>query len=485
MIWLAAPRPPIQVMQFVAEHGNIAAALLRGEGFADPFGTPSGPTAWLPPVFPCYLALVFMVFGVKTVASAWALLALDAAFAGLCVLCTLCALDLSGRPALKPWFAVALVALTWLHEAALGPWLSTSWFVVALDSTVLLAATAAWYTEGSGWWWLLALGCSVASLTHAGSGAACFVLLLALWLLAARRARRDGGIPLRLALLRTLARPAAVAGACAIAVGLWTGRNWIVFHQLIPLKSTGWFEVYLAENYAPDGVLDDGVIVSHHPLCNPRLLVEYTVRGEAAFLAGYRVKAKALVEADPLAFIRHVGGRALCAFSYCDTAPHVYMCRADLSHDDGSKLVGAGLAARLTTPLPVFWTSLDMSPQDLERRLGGLGVRNPRLVERDWMNAKAVRLAGEVRPDRILSGVAMAGLPAACLLGTLLLRRRQTDVFFGLSALFYVAALSPNILITHYNTHQLHFLGLQALFIVSCMGALREVWASRRGRGSP
>src|SRR5205823_9577198 len=39
-----------------AEYMNVARALVAGKGFADPFEEPTGPTAWMPPAFPCLLA---------------------------------------------------------------------------------------------------------------------------------------------------------------------------------------------------------------------------------------------------------------------------------------------------------------------------------------------------------------------------------------------------------------------------------------------
>jgi hypothetical protein len=38
------------------EHSHIARSLRAGQGFAHPFGTPTGPTAWQPPVLPSLLA---------------------------------------------------------------------------------------------------------------------------------------------------------------------------------------------------------------------------------------------------------------------------------------------------------------------------------------------------------------------------------------------------------------------------------------------
>ncbi|HLX71224.1 MAG TPA: hypothetical protein VKV04_16485, partial [Verrucomicrobiae bacterium] len=41
------------------EMGRIGAAIASGRGFSDPFGAPTGPTAWEPPLYPCLIAGVF------------------------------------------------------------------------------------------------------------------------------------------------------------------------------------------------------------------------------------------------------------------------------------------------------------------------------------------------------------------------------------------------------------------------------------------
>src|ERR1700760_1237884 len=49
---------------FGFEGGRIAQSLVTGHGYASPFNAPSGPTAWLPPLYPLLLAGCFKLFGV-------------------------------------------------------------------------------------------------------------------------------------------------------------------------------------------------------------------------------------------------------------------------------------------------------------------------------------------------------------------------------------------------------------------------------------
>ena len=65
---------------FGFEAGRIARSVVTGHGYGNPFNGMSGPTAWLPPLYPLLMAAAFKVFGVYTRASALALMVVDSAF---------------------------------------------------------------------------------------------------------------------------------------------------------------------------------------------------------------------------------------------------------------------------------------------------------------------------------------------------------------------------------------------------------------------
>ena len=69
--------------QFGFEAGRIARSLVQGHGYANPFNGISGPTAWLPPIYPLLLALAFKLFGVYTNAAAFFVMAVDSLFSAL------------------------------------------------------------------------------------------------------------------------------------------------------------------------------------------------------------------------------------------------------------------------------------------------------------------------------------------------------------------------------------------------------------------
>ena len=65
---------------FENEAGNIANAISQGRGFSDVFRHPTGPTAWLAPLYPSLLATIFRLFGQFTYASFLAAALLNCVF---------------------------------------------------------------------------------------------------------------------------------------------------------------------------------------------------------------------------------------------------------------------------------------------------------------------------------------------------------------------------------------------------------------------
>jgi hypothetical protein len=66
-VLLAAISPKVNIWE--SEIGRIAASIASDRGFSSPFRRASGPSAWIPPLYPYILAGIFYVFGVYTSAA--------------------------------------------------------------------------------------------------------------------------------------------------------------------------------------------------------------------------------------------------------------------------------------------------------------------------------------------------------------------------------------------------------------------------------
>src|SRR5581483_11759740 len=60
---IAPPSPVGPDFNFGFETGSIAASIATGHGFASPFGTQTGSTAWIGPVYPYLCAAIFKMLG--------------------------------------------------------------------------------------------------------------------------------------------------------------------------------------------------------------------------------------------------------------------------------------------------------------------------------------------------------------------------------------------------------------------------------------
>src|ERR1700689_3086984 len=76
-------RPQEDHFAFGWEMGRVARSIALGQGFSNPYGGNTGPTAWEPPLYPYLIGGVFKGFGVYTYASAWVLLSITRLFASL------------------------------------------------------------------------------------------------------------------------------------------------------------------------------------------------------------------------------------------------------------------------------------------------------------------------------------------------------------------------------------------------------------------
>src|SRR5579863_10143982 len=67
----------VGLVPFLNETGNIAYSLAAGHGFSSPYWQETGPTAWLTPVYPALVALIFRIFGIHTSHSFFAVVFLN------------------------------------------------------------------------------------------------------------------------------------------------------------------------------------------------------------------------------------------------------------------------------------------------------------------------------------------------------------------------------------------------------------------------
>jgi len=301
-------RPEEDHLQFGWEMGRIARALATGFGYADPFTSHSGPTAWSPPLYPLLIAGVFKIFGVYTAASAWVLLTINSIFsaatssviyeiAGRCFHRTgrarKIALWSGWLWALYP--AAMQFAVRWIWDMCITAYLLSKIIAIALRTRGIgedsLATEPALQNQTPTRW--AAFGLLSGLLVLLNSTLLLFLPVCGLWmLLGALKAK----VPLPPMLLRT-----TLACFLAIAcIATWTIRNYTVFHTFIPMRGNLGAELHQSILEEHQGFPWGATI----PVCEPcPVFQQYRQMGEAAYVRSEGELAKQTISTHKRRFV--------------------------------------------------------------------------------------------------------------------------------------------------------------------------------------
>jgi 4-amino-4-deoxy-L-arabinose transferase-like glycosyltransferase len=293
-------RPLLDHFQFGWEGGRIARALVTGYGYADPFLGHTGPTTWIPPLFPLLIAAVFKLFGIYTPLSAWVVFAIDSVFSAATALAVyeIAVRCYNRRIALwSAWLwalypAAMQYAVHWVWDMSLTTFLFSWTLVIALRVRGIGEPAGQSNPQTTSRWALFGLLWGLIALTNPSL----LIVLPAcgLWML---WGLRDSFKSLSAALPRALL--AAVVFSLCLAPWVW--RNFHVFHAFIPTRGNLGAELYqstLEEN----GGFPWGTTV---PLAETHPeYIRYKTLGEVAYMKEKTAAAKANMSQHPERIIR-------------------------------------------------------------------------------------------------------------------------------------------------------------------------------------
>lgn len=261
-------RQQLAVLPFLFESGNIAYSLASGGGFSSPFHAPTGPTAWMTPVYPFLLSLDMRAFGAYTFPSYVAAVALNIAFSTLACVPIFFAGKRIGGVGLG-----AMTALLWaVFPNAILQTYESLWDA-SLDT--LLGAAILWATlaleekpRGAGAWCAYALLWGLTLMTNPALGALLPFLLG--WVV--YRNWKAG--------IAWARRAAAATGVLVLCCVPWTVRNYEVFHAWVPLRSVMGLQLWLGNNPGTTPLW----LGTQHPIFNPAEREKYVEMGEIAYM---------------------------------------------------------------------------------------------------------------------------------------------------------------------------------------------------------
>lgn len=291
---VAKTTPAQWLFSQASELGCLANSLLHGQGLSSPFGGQTGPSAFLAPGYPLFIAAIFRLFGPCTKHSAECVVLLQALFGAATVPAAMWtarqafgvrAGNLAGvLCAVNPWL-IGMEAVFW----------ETSLSILLLTALVGLAIAIQqgpshrlWYTAA------LVLAVAVAvnpSLIFTG---------LALFFVAA--------------ILESERRSLVWLMPAALFLGLssvWCVRNYEVLHAFIPLRSNMGYELWQGNRPGADGFFH----VQLHPNTDAQEYQQYRSLGEVAYTRQKSALATSWITNHPQRFSILTLKRVVCFWS--------------------------------------------------------------------------------------------------------------------------------------------------------------------------
>jgi Dolichyl-phosphate-mannose-protein mannosyltransferase len=315
----------LATLPFQNEVGNVAYALSTGHGFCCLFRQPTGPTAWLAPVYPLLIAGIFKLFGAFTFQSFLASVVLNSLGSAMtCFPLFHAAERVAGKSSavLATWlWAVSPIAIilpyAWIWDSSLAAFLAAAilWATLCLVDCGSLRDFAAY-----GLLWGISL------LTNPAL-AALLPFLLA-WLLLHKSTGHPPCHPERgfgakdLNLSRTTL-------LCGVLVSLtlvlctclpWTLRNYSHFDRFIPLRSNLPYEFWSGNNE-----IFDPSSRAVNRITRYEQTALYAREGETAFLSEKWRAARSFVQTHPRLYAQLCVQRFVATWFGSDSPVHDFV----------------------------------------------------------------------------------------------------------------------------------------------------------------
>jgi 4-amino-4-deoxy-L-arabinose transferase-like glycosyltransferase len=292
------PRQAVSVVPFLFESGNIAHSLAVGNGFSSPFRVDTGPTAWLPPIYPLLLAGVFRTFGSYTFHSFIAAALLNISFATL----TCVPIFFAGK-----------------RIGGLGVAAGAAWLWAVFPNAILIPVQSMWDASLSA---LLVAAIFCATLALAESSRVrdwcAYGLLWGITLMT--NATLAALLPLLLGWVayRSHKQRRPWFGRLALSIGIvvlcclpWTIRNYEIFHTFVPLRSGFGLQLWLGNNDDTKDIFRAEL----HPIYNADERARYIQMGETAYMQEKQQQGVEYMTAHPAREAHLIGNRIISVWS--------------------------------------------------------------------------------------------------------------------------------------------------------------------------
>jgi len=275
---------------FGFEMGRVGRSIALGQGFSNPYGGNTGPTAWEPPLYPYLIGGVFKVFGIYTYASAWVLLSINSLFSAFTTLPVFLIAHRTFGPRVAIWSARAWAlnpyvwywSVHWIWDTTFTP------LILALIFLLSLEMASVEMEQRSGWagWALFGALWGVGAL--ANPSMLSFLPFCGLWVW---RQRYRSGLP-------SLTGVVLASFVFFLVLSPWLVRNYEVFGRFVFIRDDFGLQLRLGNNKMADGML----IATLQPNLNKLELEKFQRLGELAYEADCKRQAFDWIRSHPMRF---------------------------------------------------------------------------------------------------------------------------------------------------------------------------------------
>jgi 4-amino-4-deoxy-L-arabinose transferase-like glycosyltransferase len=268
------------------EMGRVARSIALGQGFSNPYGGNTGPSAWEPPLYPYLMAGVFKIFGIYSYASAWVLLTINSLFASLTTIPIFLIARRSFGEQVATWSARAWAlnpyiwywSIHWIWDTTFSPLVLTLIFLLSLE-------LQEW--KGSRGWIYFGVLWGIGALANPSMLA--FLPFCGLWIW--RRRFKKGLISLSGVVLSSV--------IFFLVLSPWLMRNYEVFGRFVFLRDDFGLQFRLGNWKGAEGML----MAYLQPNLNKLEFEKFQRMGELAYAADCKQLAFGWIRENPSRFI--------------------------------------------------------------------------------------------------------------------------------------------------------------------------------------
>jgi 4-amino-4-deoxy-L-arabinose transferase-like glycosyltransferase len=270
---------------FGFEMGRVGRSIALGQGFSNPYGGNTGPSAWEPPLYPYLIGGVFKIFGIYTYASAWVLLSINSLLTALTTTPIFLIAHRSFGERVAIWSARAWAlnpyvwywSIHWIWDTTFTPLMLALIFLVSLEME-----------EWPGWQGWILFGALWAIGALANPAMLAFLPFCGLWLWW-RRSQR--GLP-------SLGGVVLSSFVFSLVLSPWLVRNYEVFGEFVFIRDDFGLQFRLGNNKLADGML----IATLQPNLNRLEFEKFARLGELGYEADCRRLAFEWIKEHPARF---------------------------------------------------------------------------------------------------------------------------------------------------------------------------------------